>query len=142
MYKLEKIFEEATASSKGEIMDQQQLDDFTNKLLERKVIIEHDKKLFNTHIKDFPINFEQLMNYIITIYKLDIEKAIQHKITEHQDTLTSIIQFLDFLRDRTNNKLNAEDICKILESFLQNRTSIENALTNFNKSLFIINMTI
>ena len=139
MYKLEKIFEEVTASSKGEIMDQQQLDDFTNKLLERKVIIEHDKKLFNTHIKDFPINFEQLMNYIITIYKLDIEKAIQHKITEHQDTLTSIIQFLDFLRDRTNNKLNAEDICKILESFLQNRTSIENALTNFNKSLFIIN---
>ena len=139
MYKLEKIFEEATASSKGEIMDQQQLDDFTNKLLERKVIIEHDKKLFNTHIKDFPINFEQLMNYIITIYKLDIEKAIEHKITEHQDTLTSIIQFLDFLRDKTNNKLNAEDICKILESFLQNRTSIENALTNFNKSLFIIN---
>ena len=139
MFKLQKIFEESTANTKGEIMNQQQLDDFTNKLLERKVIIEHDRKLFNTHIKDFPINFEQLMNYIITIYKLDIEKAIQHKITEHQETLNNIIQFLDFLRDKTKNKLNAEDICKILDSFLQNRTSIEKSLTNFNKSLFIIN---
>ena len=33
MYKLEKIFEEATASSKGEIMDQQQLDDFSIPIL-------------------------------------------------------------------------------------------------------------
>ena len=139
MYKLEKIFEEATANTNGEIMDQQQLDDLTNKLLERKVIIEQDRNLFNIHIKDFPINLEQLINYIITIYKLEIEKAIQHKITEHEETLSHIIHFLDFLRDKTNNKLNAEDICKILDSFLQNRNSIQSALSNFNKSLFIIN---
>ena len=109
---------------------QQQLDNFTNKLLERKVIIEQDRHLFNTHIKDFPINFEQLINYILTIYKLEIEKTIQHKISEHEETLMHIIRFLDFLRDRTNNKLNAEDICKILESFLKNRASIESALKN------------
>lgn len=139
MYKLEKIFQETTANTNGEIKDQQQLNDLTNKLLERKVIIEQDRHLFNTHIKDFPISFEQLMNYIITIYKLEIEKVIEHKITVHEETLTHIIQFLDFLRDKTNNKLNAEDICKILDSFLQNRISIENAITNFNKSLFIIN---
>ena len=139
MYKLEKIFQETTSNTNGEIKDQQQLNDLTNKLLERKVIIEQDRHLFNTHIKDFPISFEQLMNYIITIYKLEIEKVIEHKITVHEETLTHIIQFLDFLRDKTNNKLNAEDICKILDSFLQNRISIENAITNFNKSLFIIN---
>jgi hypothetical protein len=139
MYKLEKIFQESTANTNGEIKDQQQLDNFANKLLERKVIIEQDRHLFNIHIKDFPISFEQLMNYIITIYKLEIEKTIQHKITEHENTLTHIIQFLDFLRDKTNNKLNAEDICKILDSFLQNRNSIESSLTNFNKCLFIIN---
>ena len=139
MYKLEKIFQEKTAKTNGEIKDQQQLDDFTGELLKRKVIIEQDRHLLNIHIKDFPISFEQLMNYIITIYKLEIEKTIQHKITEHEDTLTHIIQFLDFLRDKTNNKLNAEDICQILDSFLQNRNSIESALTNFNKCLFIIN---
>ena len=139
MYKLEKIFQEKTAKTNGEIKDQQQLDDFTGELLKRKVIIEQDRHLLNIHIKDFPISFEQLMNYIITIYKLEIEKAIQHKITEHEDTLTHIIQFLDFLKDKTNNKLNAEDICQILDSFLQNRNSIESALTNFNKCLFIIN---
>ena len=139
MYKLEKIFEEATINTNGEIMDQQQLEDLTNKLLERKVIIEQDRNLFNIHIKDFPINLEQLINYIITIYKLEIEKAIQHKITEHEETLSHIIHFLDFLRDKTSNKLNAEDISKILDSFLQNRNSIQNALSNFNKSLFIIN---
>ena len=139
MYKLKKIFQETMSNTNGEIKDQQQLNDLTNKLLERKVIIEQDRHLFNTHIKDFPISFEQLMNYIITIYKLEIEKVIEHKITVHEETLTHIIQFLDFLRDKTNNKLNAEDICKILDSFLQNRISIENAITNFNKSLFIIN---
>ena len=139
MYKLEKIFQEATLNTNGEIKDQQQLDHFANKLLERKVIIEQDKHLFKTHIKDFPISFEQFLNYIITIYKLEIEKVIEHKITEHEDTLNHIIKFLDFLRNKTNNKLNAEDICKILDSFLKNRTSIESALTNFNKSLFIIN---
>ena len=139
MYKLENIFQEATGNTNGEIKDQQQLDNFTNKLLERKVIIEQDRHLFNIHIKDFPINFEQLINYILTIYKLEIEKTIQHKITEHEDTLMHIIRFLDFLRDKTNNKLNAEDICKILESFLHNRASIESAIKNFDKSLFIIN---
>ena len=139
MFKLEKIFQEATLNTNSEICNQQQLDDFTNKLLERKVIIEQDRKLFNIHIKDFPISFEQFMNYIITIYKLEIEKVIQHKIAEHDETLTHIINFLDFLRDKTNNKLNAEDICQILDSFLQNRTSLESALTNFSKSLLIIN---
>ena len=139
MFKLEKIFQEATLNTNSEICNQQQLDDFTNKLLERKVIIEQDRKLFNIHIKDFPISFEQFMNYIITIYKLEIEKVIQHKIAEHDETLNHIINFLDFLRDKTNNKLNAEDICQILDSFLQNRTSLESALTNFSKSLLIIN---
>ena len=139
MFKLEKIFQEATLNTNSEICNQQQLDDFTNKLLERKVIIEQDRKLFNIHIKDFPISFEQFMNYIITIYKLEIEKVIQHKIHEHDETLTHIINFLDFLRDKTNNKLNAEDICQILDSFLQNRTSLKSALTNFSKSLLIIN---
>ena len=139
MYKLENIFKESTGNTDGEIKDQQQLDNFTNKLLERKVIIEQDRHLFNTHIKDFPINFEQLINYILTIYKLEIEKTIQHKITEHEDTLMHIIHFLDFLRDKTNNKLNAEDICQILDSFLKNRASIESAIKNFDKSLFIIN---
>ena len=139
MFKLKKIFEDATTNTNEAILDQQQLDDFTNKLLERKVIIEHDRKLFNIHIKDFPISFDQFMNYIITIYKLEIEKVIQHKITEHDETLTHIIHFLDFLRVKTTNKLSAEDICKILDSFLQNRNSIESALSNFNKSLFIIN---
>ena len=134
-----KIFEEVTGSPEGEIKEKQQLDNLMNRLLERKVIIEQDKKLLEIHIKDFPINLEQLLNYIITIYKLEIEKVIHHKITEHQETLEHIINFLNFLRDKTDNKLNPEDISKILESFLQNRTSIENALINFDKSLFIIN---
>ena len=69
MYKLIKIFQEIAGNSDGEIRDKQQLDNLTNKLLERKVIIDQDRKLFDIHIKDFPINFEQLMNYIITIYK-------------------------------------------------------------------------
>ena len=85
MYKLEKIFQEITGTD-NEIRNKQQLEELTNKLLERKVIIEQDRKLFDIHIKDFPINFSQLMNYIITIYKLEIEKVIHHKITEHQET--------------------------------------------------------
>ena len=139
MYKLKIIFDEKTQNTNKEIRNQQQLEDFTNQLLERKVIIVQDKNLFNIHIKDFPISFEQLMNYIITIYKLEIEKQIQHKITEHEETLNHIIQFLDFLRDKTNNKLTAEDICKILDSFLQNRELLQGALKNFDKSLFLIN---
>ena len=139
MFKLQKIFQEITENTNGEIKDKQQLDELANKLLERKVIIEQDRKLFDIHIKDFPINFDQLMNYIITIYKLEIEKVIHHKITEHQETLEHIINFLNFLRDKTDNKLNPEDISKILDSFLQNKSSIENAINNLNKSLFIIN---
>ena len=139
MYKLEKIFQEITENTDREIKDKQQLDELVNRLLERKVIIDQDKKLFDIHIKDFPINFDQLMNYIITIYKLEIEKVINHKITEHQETLEHIINFLNFLRDKTDNKLNPEDISRILDSFLQNKSSIENAINNLNKSLFIIN---
>ena len=138
MYKLEKIFQEITGTD-NEIRNKQQLEELTNKLLERKVIIEQDRKLFDIHIKDFPINFSQLINYIITIYKLEIEKVIHHKITEHQETLEHIINFLNFLRDKTDNKLSPEDISKILDSFIQNKTLIENAITNLNKSLFIIN---
>ena len=139
MYKLEKIFQEITENTDREIKDKQQLDELVNRLLERKVIIDQDKKLFDIHIKDFPINFDQLMNYIMTIYKLEIEKVINHKITEHQETLAHIINFLNFLRDKTDNKLNPEDISRILDSFLQNKSSIENAINNLNKSLFIIN---
>ena len=139
MFKLQNIFQEVTGNTKGEIRNAQQLSDLTNKLLERKVIIEQDKKLFDIHIKDFPINFEQLINYIITIYKLDTEKAIHHKISEHQETLDHIINFLNFLEEKTDNKLSPEDISKILESFIQNKLSIEKAITNFNKSLFIVN---
>jgi len=139
MYKLEKIFQEITENTDREIKDKQQLDELVNRLLERKVIIDQDKKLFDIHIKDFPINFDQLMNYIMTIYKLEIEKVINHKITEHQETLDHIINFLNFLRDKTDNKLNPEDISRILDSFLQNKSSIENAINNLNKSLFIIN---
>ena len=135
MYKLEKIFQEITGED-NEIRNKQQLEELTNKLLERKVIIEQDRKLFDIHIKDFPINFSQLINYIITIYKLEIEKVIHHKITEHQETLEHI---MNFLRDKTDNKLSPEDISKILDSFIQNKTLIENAITNLNKSLFIIN---
>ena len=139
MFKLQNIFQEVTGNTKGEIRNAQQLSDLTNKFLERKVIIEQDKKLFDIHIKDFPINFEQLINYIITIYKLDTEKAIHHKISEHQETLDHIINFLNFLEEKTDNKLSPEDISKILESFIQNKLSIEKAITNFNKSLFIVN---
>ena len=139
MFKLQNIFQEVTSNTKGEIRNAQQLNDLTNKLLERKVIIDQDRKLFDIHIKDFPINFEQLINYIITIYKLDTEKTIHHKISEHQETLEHIINFLNFLEEKTDNKLSNEDISKILESFIQNKISIEKAITNFNKSLFIIN---
>ena len=139
MFKLQNIFQEVTSNTKGEIRNSQQLNDLTNKLLERKVIIDQDRKLFDIHIKDFPINFEQLINYIITIYKLDTEKTIHHKISEHQETLEHIINFLNFLEEKTDNKLSNEDISKILESFIQNKISIEKAITNFNKSLFIIN---
>ena len=139
MYKLIKIFQEIAGNTDGEIRDKQQLDNLTNKLLERKVIIDQDRKLFDIHIKDFPINFEQLMNYIITIYKLEIEKTIHHKIKEHQETLDHIINFLNFLRDKTDNKLTPEDISKILDSFILNKSLIESAINNFDKSLFIIN---
>ena len=61
MYKLEKIFQEITGTD-NEIRNKQQLEELTNKLLERKVIIEQDHKLFDIHIKDFPINFSQLIN--------------------------------------------------------------------------------
>ena len=61
MYKLEKIFQEITGTD-NEIRNKQQLEELTNKLLERKVIIEQDRKLFDIHIKDFPINFSQLIN--------------------------------------------------------------------------------
>ena len=61
MYKLEKIFQEITGTD-NEIRNKQQLEELTNKLLERKVIIEPDRKLFDIHIKDFPINFSQLIN--------------------------------------------------------------------------------
>ena len=136
MYKLEKIFQEITENTDREIKDKQQLDELVNRLLERKVIIDQDKKLFDIHIKDFPINFDQLMNYIMTIYKLEIEKVINHKITEHQETLAHIINFLNFLRDKTDNKLNPEDISRILDSFLQNKSSIEKKIytTMENKS--------
>ena len=49
MYKLMKIFEEVTGGPDGEIKEKQQLDNLMNRLLERKVIIEQDKKLLNIH---------------------------------------------------------------------------------------------
>ena len=62
------------------------------------------------------------MNYIITIYKLEIEKIIHHKISEHQETLDHIINFLNFLREKTENKLTPEDISRILDSFKKSKT--------------------
>ena len=139
MYKLEKTFKESTANTEGEIKDEEQLKYFINELFKRKLIIDQDEKLLKIHIKDYPISFEQFVNYIKTIYKLEIEKILQHKITEHNNILTNILKYLDFYINNTNNNLTTEDICKILTSFTENKTLIENAINNINKALFIVN---
>ena len=54
LYKLEKEFVTVTKDINNPIRDQQEFDYLIQRLLDRKIIIEHDKNLFLKHIKDFP----------------------------------------------------------------------------------------
>ena len=137
LYKLEKEFVAVTKDIKNPIRDQQEFDYLTQRLLERKIIIEHDKNLFSKHIKDFPFFYDNFINYITEIYKLDIENSIEHKINSHEEILNSINKFLSFLT--SVSKLTNEDIVQILTSILKSNESIQKTLLNFNKSKFIIN---
>ena len=98
LFKLEEVFKSKTNASGNIIKDHQQFEDLKEKLKERKIIIEQDSKLFDKHIKNFPITFENLINYIKEIYKIDIENLIEHKIENHNDILNNINRFLLFLR--------------------------------------------
>ena len=72
MSKLKKVFDAVTTDTKGYITDKQQFDYLTTRLLERKLIIEQDEKLFNIHIKDFPISFNNFTNYIMKRYLIKL----------------------------------------------------------------------
>ena len=135
MSKLKKVFDAVTTDTKGYITDKQQFDYLTTRLLERKLIIEQDEKLFNIHIKDFPISFNNFTNYIMQIYKLDIENMIEIKSKSHEEILNQINKFMSFL---STSSLTNEDIVAILSSLIKNEKMISNSITNFKKSQFII----
>ena len=137
LFKLEDVFKEKTKTTNNVIKDQQQFEDFTNRLIERKIIIEQDKKLFDKHIKNFPIKFDNLTNYIKEIYKLEIENLIEHKIENHNEILNNINRFLLFLRS-SNNEITNNDVVQILSSLIKNNDNLDKAILNFNKSHFII----
>ena len=137
LFKLEEVFKEKTKTTNNVIKDQQQFEDFTNRLIERKIIIEQDKKLFDKHIKNFPIKFDNLTNYIKEIYKLEIENLIEHKIENHNEILNNINRFLLFLRS-SNNEITNNDVVQILSSLIKNNDNLDKAILNFNKSHFII----
>jgi hypothetical protein len=137
LFKLEEVFKEKTKTTNNVIKDQQQFEDFTNRLIERKIIIEQDKKLFDKHIKNFPIKFDNLTNYIKEIYKLEIENLIEHKIENHNEILNNINRFLLFLRT-SNNEITNNDVVQILSSLIKNNDNLDKAILNFNKSHFII----
>ena len=137
LFKLEEVFKSKTNASGNIIKDHQQFEDLKEKLKERKIIIEQDSKLFDKHIKNFPITFENLINYIKEIYKIDIENLIEHKIENHNEILNNINRFLLFLRS-SNNEITNNDVVQILTSLIKNNDNLDKTILNFNKSHFII----
>jgi hypothetical protein len=135
LYKIQQIFERITFSSDGMIKDKEHLDLLNRKLLERKIIIEHDIPLINKYIVDFPFNFEQFCFYIRQIFKLDIENQLENKISSYDDCLSKIIKYLNFY---SYSELSADDLYEVLSNLNFNLDNINSSMRNIQKVDFLL----
>ena len=115
MAKLKKVFDAVTIGTNGMITNKQELDYLISKLQKRKIIIEQDAKLFDIHIKDFPLTLPNFINYVLQIYRLDIENLLALKANDHETVLNSINKYISFL---STASLTNEDIVALLSSLL------------------------
>lgn len=135
MAKLKKVFDAVTIGTNGMITNKQELDYLISKLQKRKIIIEQDAKLFDIHIKDFPLTLPNFINYVLQIYRLDIENLLALKANDHETVLNSINKYISFL---STASLTNEDIVALLSSLIKNEEILTKAITNFKKSEFIL----
>ena len=135
IYKLQQIFNKITLNTNLLIKGKEQFDQFLKKLLERKILIEHDIPILNKYIIDFPVSFEQFCAYIEQIYKLDIEHQIESKFENFNDTFSKVVKYLNFY---SYDKLTNDDISEILKTYQTNQNDLNNIITNFKKIDFLL----
>lgn len=135
IYKIQQIFEKMSSQSNNVLKDKEQLGHFTRKLLERKIIIEHDIPLINKFVLDFPVDFNQFCAYIRQIFKLDIEQQLESKTLSFEECLNKILKFLNFY---SYENLNSDDLYEILKNLNLNIENIRNSLKNIHKVDFLL----
>ena len=135
LYKLQKIFETITEKTKGKITDSEHLDYLIKKLLDCKLMIEHDIRLIKKFIVDFPLDFEQFCSFLSQIYKLEIEKKMVNRMDEFNSIFTRLTQFFShFGYDNFTN----DDLYEILKNFSIAKSNIEECLKTTKKIEFLL----
>jgi hypothetical protein len=134
-YKLQKIFETLTEKTGGKITDLEHLNYLIKRLLDGKLMIEHDVDLIHKYIIDFPLNFEQFCSYLSQIYKLEIEKKMLNKINEFNSIFTRLTQFFSHFG---YENLTNDDLYEILSNFDKAKMNIEHCLKTTKKIEFLL----
>lgn len=133
IYKLQTIFNKLTADNHNLLINHQQLHDLLKKLVDRKIFIEQDIFLIEKYIIDFPCNFEQFCCYLKNIFKLDIENSLNKQITNFDETLGKISQFLIFYSHDNPNNFNNEDLYEILKNLKFSLENLDESVKNIKK---------
>ena len=135
LYKLQRIFETLTEKTGGRITDSEHLNYLIKKLLESKIMIEHDIDLIKKFVIDFPLDFEQFCSFLSQIYKLEIEKKMFNKINEFNSLFTRLTQFFShFGYENFSN----EDLYEILTNLNTAKINIQECLKTTNKIDFLL----
>jgi hypothetical protein len=135
IYKISRIFNQVTSSTNGSLMNKSQLDYLLNKLLERRIIIEHDLPLCRSYIVDFPCDFESFCNLVRQIFRIDLENTLSMKLNSYEEMANKIFKFLYFYNV---DELNHNDLYEILQNLNFNLEEIRKNLFNLNKVDFLL----
>lgn len=134
IYKIQNIFERETLKTNSKINSKEQFENFKEKLLNRKIIVEHDLILFNKFIIDYPFNFDEFCSYIKQIYKFEIEKQIDFQVIKYDILYDRIFHFLSMF---SLEKLSNDDLINILKNLNISLEISQKILTKLKKINFL-----
>lgn len=135
IYKIARIFKSLTDSSQGKILNKSQLDSLPNKLLERRIIIQHDLGLLKLYIVDFPFDFDGFCNLARQIFRVDLENSLQMKLANCEELTSRIFKFLYFF---SVDELNHDDLYEVLQNLNYNLSEIKQNLNSLSKVDFLL----
>jgi len=130
--KIQNIFEKETLNTNGKILTNDQFELLKNKLINRKIIIEHDLILFKKFIIDFPFNFDEFCSYIKQIYKFEIEKQINSEFIQLEEIEEKIFKFLNFYSIDKLDNISLSNVLKNLNLSLEHTSEILTKLKQVN----------